>query len=151
MLFLLKSGSHSELRPGGRFETYDFDPNSEEGTIVESDRDLVAEFGRARFQRISGQLRATAPVQIVTPPKSVDEPTGKPAETPTGVDLGKDVSDEFPDTENVDLRVWLKDGKYYLTTEEDKKTPLNSRGFTKSDRVQKFIDDYTATHHKTEA
>lgn len=55
--------------------------------------------------------------------------------------IGKEVSQKFPDAINQGLRVYqTEDGEYNVTSEQDLYTPLNSKPMTRL-KTKKFIDN----------
>lgn len=165
--FILKAGIHIERNPDGSSTLYAVQRGSDEDVIVESEHDLVAEYGREKFKRINPQMfrKAAAPKRsaksepLVEAPEFVqdmadevpeeEEVTERPP--PAAASLGEEVTDKFPDAEGRELRVWKNHNKkYYISTEDAPATPLNRGGLTSQKEVQKFIDKWTKTHHKVE-
>lgn len=159
-LFQLLHGSHSEIVKSGKTRkvvTYDIPKNSEESVFIESDRDLVKDFGRDRFRRVSqSQVRATVPTSTFNDPQRPTKPHLPPEEEfdaepevkiSGSVGLGTEVTDQFPEAEQRELRVWKRDKKMYVTTEKDTSKPIHDDPLTTSKQVQKIIDQWSAEHH----
>lgn len=99
-----------------------------EGEIVETDRDLVAQFGANKFELVSG-----TPAQVEN--DDDDDSTGGD-ERP-----GEDVTEKFPEATEKAVEVY-KDGKNYFVYDIESGDILNDEeDLTSQKKVTAFIDE----------
>jgi hypothetical protein len=113
-----KVGNHSETDKDGNVKTY----NAKDGHVFKSKADLCKMFP-LKFERVHSF--------------DPDEEEGMGAE----IDMGKEVTENFPNATEAEFRIFLNDKKYYVVEEDSPKTPLNSKPLRKSG-VEKFIKKY---------
>jgi hypothetical protein len=161
MRFKLLSGSHigpSVKDPEGNLTSKTY----ETGDIIESDIDLAARFLN-KFEKLPDAPSEIVPEQMPkgneTPPsrRSPKAPTSHVTLPPTTTrakdtkekteeeeSLGEDVSDKFPETKDMGLKVF-KEGRHYFVAKADAPTePLNGEDneLTTKEHVQEFLEDY---------
>lgn len=120
--FKVRSGFHSDGATVYR-----------KGQVFESDKPLHKMFPN-KFDIVAND---------VTKKKSKEAPKKKARYNRVEVleDIGKDVTQKFPDAVNQGLRVYqLEDGEYNVTDERDLYTPLNKKPMTRT-ATKKFLLD----------
>jgi hypothetical protein len=124
MKFRLLTSSHAD--ESGR--------SYEKGAIIESSKDLVAMFGKEKFEAVSSAVAATAPAappaakkepQSSAPAAEVDTVETKEVE-PVESELGENVTAKFPTAQENGLIVLHKGKKYFVADEGTPNEKLNT-------------------------
>jgi len=145
MFFQLLFGVHREATEVFEVELIRGDNNEivdKKMPIVESESDLVKNFGRDKFRKLSESevsvLRAGVNVS--------EEPalTGTASDTPVAIAppvLGRDVTIQFPGARLANCLVYLKPGGKYTVVDKGTNQVVNE-GYLKKDEIPAFLKGY---------
>jgi hypothetical protein len=139
------AGSHSEFGPDGQIIVY----KAEDGKIIETDRDLAAQFVN-KFERVEVAVEelVAAPVEEAAeaPPKKFEAKKPKRKSTKRGPKskLGRNVTFRFPGAAEQDFLIFADGGAFYVVDKDEVDKPLNEKPLHK-DEVAPFMTEYLKT------
>lgn len=137
--------------------------NYKKGDIVPHHANLVELF-QNKFEEVSSDAKAATPTTPVELPKAKDDDPAKvdgaqkpedkksdeeekaPLSHPDGAgrgELGTDVTENFPEAKDADLKVFTKGGWHYVTEPDKTDKALNEKAL-KKDGVADFIKKFLA-------
>jgi len=131
MLFKVLRGTH--YRDGKVYR---------KGDTIETSLDLVAMFGKARFERNFEAEQRTGSVVVNKPdiPPPVDEAETQFDGSDDSIDYGEDVTSEFPTAEKIEVLVFEK-LKWYTVVDKADGEVLNEKKLRRKD-VEPFLGLY---------
>ena len=133
MIFKVKRGTHY----GADGKAY------KKGALVESSRDLVAVFSKAKFERdYAAEQKTDGTTANSKPniPRSASKLKAKKSKKEVSSEHGIDVTSEFPTATKVGVKVFEK-SKWYTAVDEQDDEVLNEKKLRRKD-VESFLEQY---------
>lgn len=127
MRFKLLAGGHTEAA-GEHYTVQD--------GVFESEKDLVAIFGRTKFERVEDGTALGAKAAKLAGGGREEAKAARPSA------FGDEVSDQFPKAGEAGLKVLKKGTKYTVVDADDPAKPLNEEALTSKDKVNEFIGSF---------